>query len=108
MDMVEQYNVHWVELDPTKGGEMAKTRPCVIVSPNELNYHLSTVIIAPITSTIRNYPFRVQCSLLGKKGEIATDQIRTIDKSRLKKQIAKLSSKEISNLQNVFNQMLCV
>lgn len=106
--MVEQYNVHWVELDPTKGGEMAKTRPCVIVSPNELNYHLSTVIIAPITSTIRNYPFRVQCSLLGKKGEIATDQIRTIDKSRLKKQIAKLSSKEISNLQNVFNQMLCV
>lgn len=106
--MVKQYNVYWVELDPTKGGEMAKTRPCVIVSPDELNQHLSTIIIAPITSTIRNYPFRVQCSLMGKKGEIAADQIRTIDKGRLKKHIAKLTEKEIRNLQNVFNQMLCL
>lgn len=106
--MVEQYNVYWVELDPTQGSEMSKTRPCVVVSPQELNLYLNTVIIAPITSTIRNYPFRTHCNIMGKEGEIATDQIRTVDKRRLKKQITKLSTREIQNLQNIFNQMLCM
>ena len=60
--MVEQYEVYWVELDPTRGGEMAKTRPCVVVTPSDLNMYLTTVVIVPITSTIRNYPYRVLCS----------------------------------------------
>lgn len=59
--MVEQYEVYWVELDPTQGGEMAKTRPCVVVSPTGLNNHLKTVVVAPVTSTIRNVSFRVRC-----------------------------------------------
>ena len=105
--MVVQYGIYWVELDPTVGGEMAKTRPCVVVSPEDLNAYLTTVIIVPITSTIRSYPFRIGCSVLGRTGEIAADQIRTIDKSRLKKQIDKLSEKEIGNLQDVLNRMLC-
>ncbi|KAB4368127.1 hypothetical protein GAO41_30245 [Bacteroides thetaiotaomicron] len=76
--MVEQYEVYWVELDPTRGGEMAKTRPCVVVTPSDLNMYLTTVVIVPITSTIRNYPYRVLCSVAGREGEIATDQIRNI------------------------------
>lgn len=105
--MVEQYEVYWVELNPTRGGEMAKTRPCVVVTPSDLNMHLTTVVIAPVTSTIRNYPFRVLCSVAGRDGEIATDQIRTVDKSRLKRIIGKLNNKEIEELREVFRQMLC-
>jgi len=89
--MVSQFEVYWVDLNPTKGAEMQKIRPCVIVSPNELNKHLDTVIVVPITSAIHHYPFRVECRLLDRNGEIASDQIRTIDKSRLKKKIAVLS-----------------
>lgn len=103
--VIEQYDVCWVCLDPTVGGEMAKTRPCVVVSPNELNKHLSTVIIAPITSKIHNYPYRVKCEINGKQGEIATDQIRTIDKIRVANKITKLSATEITALQSVFQQM---
>ena len=105
--MVEQFGIYWVELDPTRGGEMAKTRPCVVVSPSELNMHLSTVIIAPITSTIRNYPYRVMSSVAGRDGEIATDQIRTVDKGRLKKKIGNLKPREIKDLKDIFRQMFC-
>jgi mRNA interferase MazF len=106
--MVEQYSIYWVELDPTRGGEMAKTRPCVVVSPTELNMYLTTAVIVPVTSTIRNYPFRVRCSIAGRDGEIATDQIRVVDKGRLKRKIGMLNSSEISELQEVFNQMFCL
>lgn len=82
--MVKQYDVYWVDLNPTIGAEMQKIRPCVIISPKELNDHLDTVIIIPITSAIHGYPYRVGCHLMKRDGEIATDQIRTIDKSRLK------------------------
>ena len=105
--MVEQYGIYWVELNPTKGSEMAKTRPCAVVSPEDLNAYLSTVIIVPITSTIRNYPFRIGCHVSGRAGEIAADQIRAIDKCRLKKQIGKLSENEIEDLQDVLKRMLC-
>jgi mRNA interferase MazF len=103
--MVKQFEIYWVDLNPTKGVEMQKIRPCVIVSPDELNQHLGTVIIIPITSSIHHYPFRVECTLLDKKGEIATDQIRTIDKSRLKNKIAVLSNKEKEDLKDVLLQM---
>ena len=105
--MVEQYEIYWVDLDPTRGGEMAKTRPCVVVTPLELNMYLTTVVVVPITSTIRNYPYRVSCSVYGRDGEIATDQIRTVDKGRLKRKIGNLNFSEIKRLREVFQQMFC-
>jgi mRNA interferase MazF len=108
--MVKQYNIYWVNLNPTQGSEISKTRPCVVVSPDALNNHLRTVIVAPLTSTIKRYPFRVQCTINGKNGEIATDQIRTVDKRRLNisNPLGRLPLQEIINLQNVLNQMFCL
>ena len=90
--MVNQFDVYWVDLNPTVGAEMQKIRPCVIVSPKELNDHLDTIIIVPITSAIHGYPYRVACRIMNRDGEMATDQIRTIDKRRLKNRIASLTS----------------
>jgi mRNA interferase MazF len=103
--MVRQFDIYWVNLDPTQGSEIAKIRPCVVVSPDELNASLRTVIVIPITSTVKAYPFRVPCA----KGEIAADQIRTVDKSRINaaKRYARLSDDEIENLQDVLNEMFC-
>ena len=105
--MVKQYEVYWLDLNPTIGAEMQKIRPGVVVSPDELNAHLDTVIIIPITSSIHGYPYRVRCNLMGRDGEIATDQIRTIDKRRLKKKISKIDESEKSKLQQVLQLMLC-
>ncbi len=105
--MVRQFDVYWVDLNPTIGAEMQKIRPCVIVSPKELNNHLDTVIIVPITSAIHGYPYRVACRIMERDGEIATDQIRTIDKRRLKNCIASLATDEITNLQDILHQMFC-
>jgi mRNA interferase MazF len=84
--MVEQFDIYWVDLNPIVGAEMQKVRPCVVVSPRELNRYLATVIIVPITSSIHGYPFRVSFRIEGHDGEIFIDQIRTVDKSRLKKE----------------------
>ena len=105
--MVSQFEVYWVDLNPTIGAEMQKIRPCVIVSPKELNDHLDTVIIIPITSAVHGYPYRVRCHIMGRDGEIATDQIRTVDKRRLKNRITTLAADEISVLQDVLHQMFC-
>ena len=105
--MVNQFDVHWVDLNPTVGAEMQKVRPCVVVSPKELNQYLATVIIIPITSAIHGYPFRVPCHIGERDGEIVTDQIMTVDKSRLKKKIATLSSDEQTALKDVLRQMFC-
>lgn len=105
--MVRQFDVYWVDLNPTIGAEMQKIRPCVIVSPKELNNHLDTVIIAPITSAVHGYPYRVACRIMERDGEIATDQIRTIDKRRLKNRITTLTAVEIAKMQDVFRQMFC-
>ena len=105
--MVKQYEVYWIDLNPTIGAEMQKIRPGVVVSPDELNAHLDTVIIIPITSSIHGYPYRVRCNLMGRDGEIATDQIRTIDKRRLKKKISKIGESEKIKLQQVLQLMLC-
>ena len=105
--MVKQFDVFWVNLNPTVGAEMQKIRPCVVVSPDELNQHLSTVIIIPITSAIHGYPYRVPCQVDGRDGEIATDQIRTVDKTRLKSRIATLPPDKQAQLQSVLQQMFC-
>jgi mRNA interferase MazF len=82
--------VHLVELDPTRGSEIRKTRPCLIVSPDELNHHLRTAIVAPMTTAGHAYPFRPACRFSGKDGRVALDQIRTVDRDRLRKRLGVL------------------
>lgn len=88
--MVERYSVVLVELDPTRGSELQKTRPCVVVSPTDINMRLRTVVIAPITSTVKKYPTRIPVNLENVRGSIALDQIRAIDKTRIVSQISLL------------------
>jgi mRNA interferase MazF len=85
--VVQRFDVHLVNLDPTIGSEIQKTRPCVVISPDEMNRHIRTIIIAPLTSSSRPYPTRVECQFAGKRGQIVLDQIRTVDKSRLIKRL---------------------
>ena len=89
---VKRFDVWLVTLDPTKGSEIQKTRPCVVISPDEMNSWLRTVIIAPMTSAGRNYPSRIDLKFQSKNGQIALDQMRTVDKSRLVKKLGKVSS----------------
>jgi mRNA interferase MazF len=87
-----QFDVWIVVLDPTVGAEIRKTRPCVVVSPDEMNNNLRTAIIAPLTSTVRAYPSRVRVSFQGREGDVALDQLRAVDRSRLLKRIGAVSS----------------
>lgn len=106
---MQRYQVYWVDLDPTKGAEIKKQRPCVIISPDELNKHLKTVVIAPLTSQVRDYyTFRPKVEIAGKKGQIAIDQIRVVDKSRLKGLLGELSGDEEKALRSLLNEMFCV
>jgi len=103
---VKRFDVYLVSLDPTKGREIKKTRPCLIISPNEMNRHISTVIVAPMTSKGNNYPTRIPCQFQGVKGQVVLDQIRTIDKSRMVKKLGSLSqvtqSKVLDTLEEMF------
>ncbi len=85
-------DVFLVELDPTRGSEIRKTRPCLIVSPDELNHHLRTAIVAPLTTGGHAYPFRVPCRFQGKSGHIVLDQLRTVDHERLRKRLGAVTS----------------
>jgi len=87
-----RFDVCMVNLDPTFGHEIKKTRPCLIISPNEMNKHIRTVIIAPMTTTGKAYPTRISTSFQGKKGQIVLDQIRTVDKKRLVKVLGKIDA----------------
>ena len=91
--VVNRFEVHLVNLDPTIGSEIQKTRPCLIISPNEMNHHISTVIVAPLTTKGRDYPTRVKCMFEGKEGQIVLDQIRTVDKNQLVKRMGKITDK---------------
>lgn len=104
--VVKQYQLYWISLDPTQGSEISKTRPCVVVSPDDLNRSLRTVVIIPITSTVKKYPWRVDCTVQKKNGSIATDQIRVVDKNRLGSKLGVLSSAEIKELKQVLQEML--
>ncbi|HHM21266.1 MAG TPA: type II toxin-antitoxin system PemK/MazF family toxin [Bacteroidetes bacterium] len=101
---VNQYDVILVNLDPTVGAEIRKTRPCVVISPEELNHNLNTVVIAPMTTNLKNYPTRVNVKFGNKKGKIAVDQIRTIDSKRIVKIMGKITKKEIKILKEIIKQ----
>ena len=103
MDL-KQYQIVLVNLDPTMGSEMKKTRPCVIVSPNEMNKYLRTIVVAPMTSHSKTYPTRVPVNHNKTKGWIALDQIRTIDRQRIVKILDNLTEKEIYTVKTVINE----
>jgi mRNA interferase MazF len=101
---IKQYQIFLVNLDPTIGSEIKKTRPCVVISPDEMNNHLRTVVIAPITTSSKNYPTRVKIKHDNKIGWIVLDQIRTIDKQRILKDLGKLSRREIKEVKAILKE----
>jgi len=102
---INQYEVFWVDLDPTQGSEMAKTRPCVIISPDEMNDYLKTVVVVPLTSTLINIPSRVKVFFDGQNGMIALDHIRSISKNRIHDYIGKLRNSEIQKVKATIQKM---
>ena len=103
MDL-RQYSIVLVNLDPTIGSEIKKTRPCVIISPNEMNKYLNTIILAPMTTNLKKYPTRVHVNHNGKKGMIAIDQIRTVDKTRIVRIFENLTKSEIEKCKKVIKE----
>ncbi len=103
---LKQYEVVLVNLDPTQGSEMKKTRPCVVISPNEMNRYLRTIIIAPLTTQSRDYPTRVEVLVQGKNAWMVLDQIRTIDRNRVIKKLDLISQEEVQMCKKVIRQML--
>ena len=103
---IAQYQIVLVNLDLTQGSEIKKTRPCVIISPDEMNAPLRTVIVAPMTTSGKAYPTRIPIHHGGKDGCIALDQIRTIDKGRIMKSFRSLEPREISAVKSVLKEML--
>jgi mRNA interferase MazF len=101
--MLSQYSIVLVNLDPTIGSEIKKTRPCIIISPNEMNFNINTVIIAPMTSKSRNYPTRVK---IDNSSFIVLDQIRTIDKQRIIKKLGELDIETILQIKQIIKEML--
>ena len=104
--VINQYDIFLISLDPTIGHEIRKSRPCAIISPDEMNKYISTVIIAPMTSKSHSYPTRVPIKFMGKNGWIVLDQLRTVDKKRLIKKFGKLDQKTIDKIKSVIKQML--
>lgn len=87
---VERFDVYLVTLDPTLGSEIQKTRPCLVVSPDEMNRYIATVIVAPMTTKGRSYPSRVTCNFQGKEGQVVLDQLRTVEKARLVRRLGRV------------------
>ncbi|MCF6187763.1 MAG: type II toxin-antitoxin system PemK/MazF family toxin [Desulfobulbaceae bacterium] len=102
---INRFEVFLVNLDPTVGHEIQKTRPCLIISPNEMNHFISTVIVAPMTTKGRKYPTRISCSFQGKNDQIVLDQIRTVDKKRLVKKLGSISKNAQSKTLNILHDM---
>ena len=105
--VANRFDVYLTNLDPTVGSEIQKTRPCLIVSPDEMNKHIRTIIVAPMTTAGKDYPTRISCTFKKKKGQIVLDQIRTIDKTRLVKKLGTIDPetqlKVIATLQRLFS-----
>ena len=106
MEQINQYEIVLVNLEPAIGSEMKKTRPCVVLSPNEMNRYLQTIIIAPMTSSSKPYPTRIEVNHNQQKGWIVIDQIRTIDRRRIVKKFDRLTDKEIKQVKLVINETL--
>lgn len=104
--VINRFDVYLINLDPSVGSEIQKTRPCLIISPDEMNRHIHTIIVAPMTTAGKDYPTRVTCTFKKKKGQIVLDQIRTIDKTRLIKKLGTIDPETqvevISVLQRLF------
>jgi mRNA interferase MazF len=102
---VARFDVYLVSLDPTIGGEIKKTRPCLLISPDEMNRHIRTVIVAPMTTKGREYPTRVPCRFRGKAGLVVLDQIRTVDTSRLVRNLGRLDAEAGGKVLAVLGEM---
>ena len=102
---VNRFDVHLVNLDPTVGAEIQKTRPCLVISPDEMNHNIRTVIVAPMTTKGPAYPSRVPCRFKGKDGQVVLDQIRTVDRSRLIKKLGRLDAKAADAVLSVLAEL---
>jgi mRNA interferase MazF len=103
--VVRRFEVYLVCLDPTMGSEIRKTRPCLVISPDEMNRHIATVIVAPMTTKGKDYPTRVSCSFKGKQGQVVLDQLRTVDKSRLVKNLGIISQEAQANVLSILAEI---
>ena len=103
--VVKRFEVFLVNLDPTIGSEIKKTRPCLVISPDQMNQYINTVIVAPLTTKGKPYPTRVNCKLQGKQGMVVLDQIRTVDKIRLVHKIGRLDAKTQTEVLRVLGEM---
>jgi mRNA interferase MazF len=103
--VVNRFDVFLVNLDPTQGHEIKKTRPCLIVSPDEMNRHIRTAVVAPMTTKGRDYPSRVPVTFQKKKGQIVLDQIRTVDRNRLVKRLGKIDKRTGQKVLDVLNEI---
>lgn len=105
---VKRFEVYLISLDPTQGHEIKKTRPCLIISPNEMNLNISTVIVAPMTTKGKDYPTRVSCKFKSRNGQIVLDQIRTVDQSRLVKKLGAISETAQQKVLNILQEMFAL
>src|SRR5256714_7677544 len=103
--VVKRFDVYRINLDPTIGSEIQKTRPCLIISPDEMNRFIRTVIVAPMTTKGKSYPTRVACKFQGKHGQIVLDQIRTVDKARLVRRLGKIDKQTQTEVLSVLGEM---
>ena len=104
-DIVRRGDIFLITLDPTRGEEIRKTRPCVVISPDELNAYLRTFIVAPLTTGSHPYPFRIPCRFQGRAGHIVLDQIRTVDRERMVRKIGKLTSSTLAHVLITLQEM---
>ena len=104
MEQINQYDIVLINLDPTLGSEMKKTRPCVVLSPNEMNKYLQTIVVAPLTSSSKPYPTRIEIQQKIIKGWIVLDQIRSIDRVRMVKLLGKLTENEICKTKSILKR----
>ena len=102
---IKRYSVHWFDPDPSVGSELRKIRPCLVVSPDEMNERLRTVIVAPLTSTLKVWPFRTRVTVMGHPSSVACNQLRAIDRLRLKGYIATLASDEARAVQQTLQEI---
>ena len=103
--VIKRFEVYLINLDPTLGSEIKKTRPCLIISPDELNRFLRTVIVAPMTTKGTTYPTRIACKFQGKRGQVVLDQMRTVDKARLVRKLGRLDKQTQSEVLLILGEM---